>query len=496
MSIHAQLTPEAQAKLAAQQRNSTISSVVISALVLVLMAMILYFIFLAPTLIETSSVISYQGDPDSEEKIEQKKINTNTQRKPSAPSSSMAKVIASSAPSNVSIPVPENDTPDPSTDFGMADDFGDGWGDGDEAGGGGFAGIPSNMKKRCSKQDRMDRLQSSGGTPECEDAVVKGLDYLKATQAPDGSWTNKKVAMTGLALLAYLGHCETPLSEDYGDSVTAAISYLVDVAMKNDGKMANDFKDHHWCYDHAIAAYALAEANTFCSQLGINLPNLQTAMERSADWIAENQHDSGGWEYGYETDTPRGGDVSVAAWHVQALKAAKYSGWKHDDLKKVERKSLAYIEKCQHESGGVGYSGPHAHGDNGFTLAGAGALCYQMLGKAANAVPRKACNYIDKESKFAYDTEDADLYQLYYNAQAMINRGGKGWQQYNDLFRDGILDHQDADGSWKNPGGGNKLRAVAPTYSGNGGYAKHYRTCLCILTLEVYYRFLPGTGKN
>ena len=29
---------------------------------------------------------------------------------------------------------------------------------------------------------------------------------------------------------------------------------------------------------------------------------------------------------------------------------------------------------------------------------------------------------------------------------------------------------------------------------GAGGWNEHYRTCLCILLLEVYYRFLPGTG--
>jgi hypothetical protein len=60
------------------------------------------------------------------------------------------------------------------------------------------------------------------------------------------------------------------------------------------------------------------------------------------------------------------------------------------------------------------------------------------------------------------------------------------------MFRDQLLNNQNADGSWKSPGGGAKLNAVAASYQNNA----HYRNCLCILMLETYYRFLPGTGAG
>ncbi len=56
------------------------------------------------------------------------------EHKPSALSSSMAKVIASNTSSDTAIPVPEMDEPDPSVAFGDGDDFGDGWGDGESSG--------------------------------------------------------------------------------------------------------------------------------------------------------------------------------------------------------------------------------------------------------------------------------------------------------------------------------------------------------------------------
>jgi hypothetical protein len=130
-------------------------------------------------------------------------------------------VIAAQTTSNVAIPVPEVDVPQPSTDFGNGDDFGDGWGTGGDGGGGGggFGAIPATMRKRCSKEDRLQRLAETGGMPQCEDAVVKALRWMKSTQAADGSWgEGNKAAMTGLGLLAYLGHCETPISEEFGDS--------------------------------------------------------------------------------------------------------------------------------------------------------------------------------------------------------------------------------------------------------------------------------------
>ena len=67
----------------------------------------------------------------------------------------------------------------------------------------------------------------------------------------------------------------------------------------------------------------------------------------------------------------------------------------------------------------------------------------------------------------------------------MINNGGKSWKKYNALFRDQLLEAQRPDGSWPAPKGG--------AHSGNGGI---FTTSFCTLMLEVYYRFLPGTGQK
>jgi hypothetical protein len=494
MSLHAQLSPEAQARLQAQRRNSTISSIIISILVIVLLALILAFIFLPPFIRETPTIVSYAGTTVTEENLEVKKMNTSVERKPSAPSSSMAKVIAANTVSPTAVPVPEVDVPDPSTDFGNGDDFGDGWGSGgDGGGGGGFGNIPATMKKRCSPEDRMARLLENGGNEKCEEAVLKGLRWLKSTQNPDGSWTgSNQCAMTGLALLAYLGHCETPLSEEFGDSCLKAITFLVDRGMKNNGLLSSSGENNHKPYEHGIAAYALAEAATFCKQLNIAVPNLMEVTQKAGQFIINNQHESGGWDYGYADKSGRGGDLSVAAWQIQALKACKHTQLDFKNMNRCIRRALDYVEARQGNDGGFGYAGKgDSHAPNGYhTLTGAGMLCLQMWDKESAASVRSGGKYIEKKSKFDYNSADCDLYGHYYEGQAMMNRGGEQWKKYNAMFRDQILNNQNPDGSWKAPGGGKTPNAVAAAYTGN----VHYRNCLCILMLEVYYRFLPGTG--
>ena len=303
MSLHAQLTPEAEARLEAQRRNSVITSVVIALLVIALVVMVLLFILLPNLIVKSPTIVTYQAGAPNEDTMDQKEVNPQIQRKPSAPSSSMAKVIASTTPSPTAVPVPEMEA-EPNLDFGSGDDFGQGWGSGGDGGGGGFGNIPATMRKRCSPEDRMQRLKSNGGTEECETAVVKALDWLQTTQNGDGSWGGGyRVAYTGLALLAYLGHCETPLSEKYGETVTNAITYLVNQSAKNKGRMGSDLQSNQWVYEHAIATYAIAEAYTFCSQLGVNLPGLHEAVQ--------------------ELQGRAGGAIGIVGVHAQRLRCER-----------------------------------------------------------------------------------------------------------------------------------------------------------------------------
>ena len=70
-------------------------------------------------------------------------------------------------------------------------------------------------------------------------------------------------------------------------------------------------------------------------------------------------------------------------------------------------------------------------------------------------------------------------------------QGGKMWRDWNKALQEELLPNQKEDGSYKEEGG-----AMGAHGSGAAGPdAEIYRTALCTLMLEVYYRYLPATEK-
>ncbi len=363
--------------------------------------------------------------------------------------------------------------------FGSGSGSGNGFGNG--AGVGKLFGlIPESMRKRCSKEDRLARLKENGGNEACEEAVLKSLRWMKSIQKSDGSWGDANApAMTGLVLLSYFGHCETPASEEFGESCMRGIVYLVDVGMKNKGKLASNFTANGWVYEHGIATYALGEAATFCKELKIDIPNLMEVTEKAGQFIIDNQCKNGGWAYQFKTPTGHT-DSSVVGWQLQALKACSHTSIKFKGLKSSVDKGLEYLKSVQNANGGFGYNSPGSNAGGGtyFKLTGVGVLCLQMWGKANSSEVRKGLKYIKENTKFEWSGEDSNLYGHYYESQAMMQSGGDDWKFYNELFRDQVLNNQNADGTWK------------PTGHKMHGDNQIYRNCLATLMLEVYYRFL------
>ena len=83
----------------------------------------------------------------------------------------------------------------------------------------------------------------------------------------------------------------------------------------------------------------------------------------------------------------------------------------------------------------------------------------------------------------AYNSADANLYSWYYDTQALYNYGGAYWKAWNRKMEPLLLNAQSDDGSWPSEGSG-------LTKKRSGGDAEIYRTALCTLMLEVYYRYV------
>ena len=429
-------------------------------------------------------------------------------RRPSSSSTAaQVKVIAAVATADVAVVNPDIEVDVPSEELSMGIDIGDGFGTGTGDGDGG--GIPGIISKRCDLNDRMKRITENGGTPQCEEAVVKSLKWLQKQQNKDGSWggtpQNYKCAMTGLALLSYLAHCETPLSEDFGETVLKGISFLVDLGMKNP-VISEQPALKEICYDHAVATYALCEAYTFCKQMDIpSIANLEKVVIKAVDKILDNQNVDGGWAYNYNTQPGAHTDLSVTGWNVQALKAAEHGGIRptKGEIRTALRKAASYCRKCGKPDGLFTYM---QEGREDATarpsLVGVGVLSLQMTGNGSDSAARKGLDWIKNNVKTLQwgqgsGTENvkSNLYMHYYCVQAAMNRGGDVWKAYNRAFRDSTLGAQASDGSFM-PNGFGGPGGVVQTSQNRHANDRIYRQCLATLMLEVYYRFLPGTGEG
>jgi hypothetical protein len=81
-----------------------------------------------------------------------------------------------------------------------------------------------------------------------------------------------------------------------------------------------------------------------------------------------------------------------------------------------------------------------------------------------------------------------NLYFWYYASLAMFRAGGEDWATWNTAMKEVLVDAQGRDGSW---------RPISP-------YAERamdtpedrcYTTAMCVLTLEVYYRYFTPLLK-
>jgi hypothetical protein len=441
-----------------------------------------------------------QASQDLQHKVQQKKRSTISKTVP------MKKIVTTSVNAEISLPeAPPDalDIPDATSMLGGGSMGSGGFGGGGAGGGfgkgigmggaNGFVSLPPSMRSRCSTQERLEKLRQNGGSPECEAAVSASLEWLKSKQNPDGSWgRGNKAAMTGLALLCYLGRCETPESPFYGENVMKGIMYLIELSKKNPhGIISEGWKGKDngggggaGTYEHGIATYALGEMYTLARLGSKSLPGMREAFEKGVKVIIDHQSEKGGWGYGGKeiVYNKAANDLSVVGWQFQAIKAAKNTKLKIDGLESCIKKMIDYMEGMQTKDGGFGNPDRDKH-YNQWSLTGVGILALETMAKNKSAATKKAVKFMHEflAAEPLDWNKNCNLYCWYYYTQAFFQVGGEEWKFYNQMFLPQILSAQQPDGSFKRG---------RPNWPAGDAADEIYRQCLCTLQLESYYRYL------
>ena len=106
-----------------------------------------------------------------------------------------------------------------------------------------------------------------------EPEVVRTLEWLKKTQQGDGSWGEKPLKDTALAVLALMAHGETADSAAYGKTLVGGVRFLAEAKLDGQGRG-----------EVQIVACALCGASA-----AVRNPNVRTAAERALAAIGDNR---------------------------------------------------------------------------------------------------------------------------------------------------------------------------------------------------------------
>jgi hypothetical protein len=294
-------------------------------------------------------------------------------------------------------------------------------------------GLPSAMAGRAGGTARAQMMQKLGGKEKSEKAVMAGLRWLKGHQNEDGSWsTENKPAMTGFALLSFLGHGETTESPEFGPTVKQGIDWLLARGTEFQGRMS--MTKEGWgggnggVYEHAIATYAMAEYYTMTKD-----ERFADLLKQAIAYIVQGQAPDGGWNYNYSKEP--NSDTSVSGWQIQALKAAHLTGLGIVGVDEALDKAMLNLKRVQKDDGSFGYRKP----DQGrYSLTGVGVLCYYFWKQKNDKVVKDGIDFIisqsDKEHPVKYKSDSCDLYAWYYHTQACFMVGGSAWSKWNRPF--------------------------------------------------------------
>jgi hypothetical protein len=335
---------------------------------------------------------------------------------------------------------------------------------------------------------RAKMVASGGGTIASEDAVARGLRWLQAHQRSDGSWhfnhhegpckgwcshpgkLHSTTAATALALLPFLGSGHTHRQGDYQPTVTAALYYLK--GRMKPTSSGGDFQEGTM-YAQGLVGIALAEALAMTGD-----ESLRPATEAAVEYIVYAQDkNGGGWRY-----TPgQPGDMSVTGWQFMALRSGQMS-YLRVPADTIDR-AISFLDHLSGDGGATyGYLKPGTEPTN----TAVGLLCRMYTGwRRETPALARGMKYLA-----AQGPSPNDIYFNYYATQAMHHWGGPEWTAWNVPMRESLIASQATSGHES----GSWYFEDAHKSGVSGG--RLYNTCMAIMTLEVYYRYLPLYGKR
>ena len=330
-----------------------------------------------------------------------------------------------------------------------------------------------------------------------DQSIDKALKWLITQQENDGSFPtlpSGQPGITSLSTLAILSTGKVPGDGEMGESLNAAIDYVLD-CQRNDGlfsqevpaggglrKFKHNSSGHAALYNHAISGVLLGEVYGMCN--GPRQKRIRAAVERGLAYCFEKQKldkidesESGGWRYHGRWNES---DMSVTSWQIMFMRSARNAGFEVPE--ENVRQALKCVKTFFDDKEGIFLYRAVSHERfRSRGVVGSGILAFSLAGEHHSQETKRAGKWLMNESFAEYNEGTGPFhYGAFYASQAMYQLGGEFWSNFYPRITTTLVKNQQADGGW----------AIEQNLNGVA-FGRCYSTSLALLALTTPDQLLP-----
>jgi hypothetical protein len=308
---------------------------------------------------------------------------------------------------------------------------------------------------------------------DVRDMYDLGLQFLAATQAPDGTWPSdhRGAGVTGLGVMCFLASGEDPNFGVYASNVRRGLQSIIRQQNQTTGYFPTSM------YHHGFAMLALAEAYGMVDPRSLwtepdeaNSLSIGSSLELAvrAAITSQKSNPHGAWRY-----NPGGSDAdtSVAGAVLIGLLAARNAGLEVPD-EAIDR-GIEYLAQMTAPSGQVAYSQSTGGHNDSVARVAIASLVFAVARRKDMKQFQAATNHLQQRESGGNPGHGGVEYQYYYQAQALFQADLAAYEKWNRMLIRNLKSEQASDGSF------------------DGAQGRYVATTLSLLALAVNYRFLP-----
>ena len=282
-----------------------------------------------------------------------------------------------------------------------------------------------------------------------DEAIDKGLDWLRRNQSSRGQWNTQvyPTAMAALAGTALVCSGSTTTQGPYARQVARAADFIISKGREN-GLIGDPQTDSRYTYGHGFSMLFLSQV---LGEEGLidRRNELVDVLTKAVEFSGNAQTAAGGWGYVSAREGNDFDEGSTTITQVQGLRGCRNAGIPVPA--EVIDKAKQYIYECKNADGGISYSSRQKGSSRPAITAAALAALYNAGDYESVHVPEML-----KYSKDAlHDISDESRafghwhYTYLYYSQVVYRQGNDIWIPFRDKLYQRIVSDQRSDGYWE-----------------------------------------------